>query len=516
MSVKLQKKIEIIEALELKARLRKELPHIYAYDGKMYCWANDVISSTAKKNFLCGGNQISKSSTLIRLIILNCTEPDRWQKLWGGTKPLISAFYGPDKSTITSEFKDKWVNEWLPRGEAKESGKYSWKESYKDGEIDYLEFLEAGTKVYFRSYSQKPSSLQAKTLYATYCDEECPESHFSEIIARLTATDGIYYNFFTATLGQDYLAEILEPHSPEDNPYPEALRKTVSLYDCVTYSCGSPSKWTLEKVREKEQAYSRESERQKRIYGRFVLDSGLVFETFSTVKNVQNCHPLPSNWLSYIGIDIGSGGKNNHPAAIVVVTANPSFNCGKVSFSWRGDGIVTTAGDILDKLFEVVSSEVKTEIAEIRYDWASKDFGLLFQRDQRLNYLHAIPADKSRSAGLDLLNTLFRLHILKIMLGESAGDNSKLVTELSTNLLKTKKNNAKDDLSDALRYAAINIPWNLNSPYIDSGIDSGSYKPVSKLVKYGRGEYYQDEIDGLNLSGFDAEIDEFNRMLDDY
>src|SRR5690606_35874811 len=136
---------------------------------------------------------------------------------------------------------------------------------------------------------------------------------------RLTDTDGYYHNVFTFTDGYEYLRRTMEEKGDlELNP--EALKLQVSLYDCQYYMNGKPSKWTPERVKRQEKSYARESERLRRIHGRYAADEGRTYSGF-TSDCITKGHMIPSSWFIYCGVDIGSG--TSHPPAICFIGVRP-------------------------------------------------------------------------------------------------------------------------------------------------------------------------------------------------
>ena len=498
-------KRELIAELERKKNLTENLPHLYAYGGKWYKWAWEFFNSTAHLNFLCAGNQLSKSSTLIRTNIERACNQALWPQLWK-RPPRAFIYLYPTQELATTEFEDEWENNWLPKGELRDAGPYSWRPKYSQRIIKYVEFVISKVRIYFYSYKQDPKDIQAKTIEMVTADEECPYKHFHELLFRLSATNGYYYNGFTATIGQEYLRKIVEPRGDEEQIYPDALIRSVSAYDCMKYMDGTPSHWTEEKINGLIKKCVSPQEVDKRVLGRFVVDGGLKYPSFIAKKNVTAWHPTPSSWFTYVGVDIGSGGENNHPSAIAIVRVNPDFSQGRVVETWRGDGLQTTAGDVIKQLMQMLINY--QPVTEIRYDWASKDFGILAERSK----LIVLPAIKDQNSGQDILNSAFKSGALLIYEGPQSGDNAKLVTELSYLKKSTLKRNAKDDLIDALRYAAASIPWRLDiTEALDNLHAEANKNPTRRMIKIGRQMYYEGELDSII-----DEFEEYNQLVYDY
>lgn len=444
----------------VEARRKKELPHLYGWGW--YPWAKKHYTSTNRFKFLCAANQISKSATQIREFIDHATNKEKWPGLWRQTPNQFWYLY-PTKPVATTEFNEKWEPELLPRGSMKKDPIYGWEAEYKNKEIWAIHF-KSGVSIYFKTYAQDVQDLQSGSVYKIGCDEELPFPLFNELRSRLNATNGYFSMVFTATLGQDEWRRTMEPANASEELFPNALKQTISMYDCLNYDDGSPSFWTLDRIREIEMECATENEVQRRVYGKFVVSSGLKFPGFSRLKNLIPHQEINPSWAVYTGVDIGGGGEKGHPAAIVFVAVRPDGKFGIVFRGWRGDGITTSSSDILEKHTDLCTTEILGAGGELKkiqihpvlksYDWNAKDFFIMSNRAGE----GFSPADKRRDAGAAILNTLFKLGMLAVMDGDP--ELQKLIVELTSLQEGTSKSNAKDDFCDALRYAIMPIPWN--------------------------------------------------------
>ena len=467
-------------------------------------------------NLCTAGNQSGKTSWMIIKNIIYATNTKLWPKIWPRLmkqkRPVTQFWYFyPDTKTANREFSQKWIKEWLPRGEAKEKGQYAWKDYYKQRDIERVDFLESNVSIYFFTYGQDAEAAQASTVYMVSVDEELPyQKFFGELTARLSATDGPFNAGFTATLGQDEWRRAMEEQGNYEL-FPEAFKKQISLYDCQIKEDGSPGLWELSRIKKQEKKYGTKNEVDKRVYGRFVKDSGLVFPAFDRAKNVVHLSDqkkLPSNWDIFSGIDIGSGGDKAHPAAISFVKVNPERTRGYLYKGWRGDGIVTTATDILVKYRELKGDD---DVSTCSYDWSSAEFGIIASRAGE----PVIKAIKSREEGNTLVNTLFRNCMFKIYEDE---ESVKLVNELNSLDVDMPKTKAKDDFTDSMRYAIMAIPWDFSCINAPETKDPDKYEKLDE-----RETYRQKQIDGINpdqdlndkVDAITAELDEANDYYGD-
>lgn len=497
-----QKLAELKEMEEMIA-LKEGLPHLFAFP--FYLWARQIFESKNKEILLTSANQVGKSTLAIRKNIHLATSPKLWKEFWPELPPnqppgLFWYFY-PTQAVATTEFEEKWQKTLLPRGAYKNHPQFGWREEYNKNEIYAIHF-NTGVTIQFKSYSQKVKDLQTSSVYHMTCDEELPVEYLPELKARLNATDGYFLSVFTATLGQIFWKQAMEPMSKDEEKFKDALKVQVSLFDSMRYEDGSPSPWTEAKIQRAIANCPTESEVQRRVYGRFVKSEGLMYEGFSLEKNISDNHPLPSSWDIYSGIDPGSGGKSGHPAAMVFVAVNPIGTEARVFRGWRGDGIPTTSEDILIKYRELKGG---LNIVSQVYDYSAKDFFMIASRSGEA----FTPADKGRDRGVALLNTLFKSGILKVQSGDP--ELEKLVSELSSLSVKEAKTQASDDLIDALRYTCMAIPWDFSKVEYKEPTDKPLKKQETRLLTEAerRKEWFMGSQDKEKQQTIEDELDEW-------
>lgn len=492
----LDTKMEQLRLLERKRDCIENLPHLYGQ--KLYIWQREFIESSNKNNFLCAANQIGKSSCQIRKCIMWATDKTLWPKLWA-TKPLTFWYLYPSGQLATVEVKKKWIPEFLPRGEYANHPVYGWKLEERGGIVQAIHF-NSGVSVYFKTYSQHVDCLQAGTVWAIFADEEIPYTVYPEVNMRRTATNGYFHMVFTATLGQQVWKETLESNA-KNRPFKNALRRQVSMYDCLTFEDGSLSHWTKPQIKEAEAACLTKNEKLRRVYGKFVVDSNLVFEGFDRSRNLVKPFALPEDWYFYAGVDPGAGGGKSHPAGIIFVAVAPDFSRGAVYHGWKGDKERTTAGDVVNKF---IGMKQKRLFSGQYYDFADADFftiasrmGEPFQK-----------ANKARDAGEAALNTLFKNNMLVVF---DIPDLVPLVHELET-LTKAAPGRVKykvgDDMADALRYATSSTPWDFSR--INSFLEVQA-PPKAKTIDDYRREGFSLESQQIEAE-IDEEIDEWNEQ----
>lgn len=492
--------------------LRCDLPHLYGL--KFYKWQREFFESRNKMNLLCAANQIGKSTIAIRKNIEWACNKKLWKDLWNTTPRMFWYFY-PSGDVATIEFEKKWVPDYLPRGAMKADPQYGWEADYVEGDISAVHF-RSGVSIFFKTYGQRIINLQTATVHMVTCDEEMPESYVDELIARLRATGGYYNQVFTATVGYQLWYQAMECIGTDDEAFKLAHKQVVSMYDCVTFEDGTASMWTLEKIAEAEASCSSKKEVARRIHGRFVRDEGLRYESFDYDRNAKPFEPLPKDWSIYVGIDIGSGGKNRSSGSIVFIAVSPDFSKARVIDTWRGDNVETTASDILAIYRKMRGERIVVRAA---YDYASREFGLISSRMSE-NFERA---DKSKVSGESTLNTLFKAGALVIDTGGD-GHYQKLITELMSIPGGAEKNRKfKDDLADALKYAIALIPWDFakiqseaSGQPVDVKVDDNTPKAEWTEAEYEAWQIRQrrGEMEDIKNEGwydYEMEVSEWNQ-----
>lgn len=297
----------------------------------------------------------------------------------------------------------------------------------------------------------------------------------------------------------------MEPERGEEEVLPLAFKQTVSLYDSQKYMDGTDSQWTTERIAQIVAKCSTSLEVLKRVYGKFILIGGRKYESFDIKRHVKPHHPLPKNWFIFAGADSGSGGDINHPAALCYVAVSPDFRQGRVFLAWRGDGVETTSGDLVEKHIELKKDNNLKCMGQF-YDWSDKDFEIISNRMGE----SFEKADKSHEVGEGIINTLFKNDMMFIYEGP---ETSKLATELVALRHSQNKRRAKDDLSDAFRYAVSRIPWDfsmlLGTPAMRLD-DRPIEKPLSRNEQEQRDRRRIHTGDPLEVSETSQEYEEWN------
>lgn len=490
-------RFEYLKKLEEKVEEREGLPHRHGFP--FYKWARDFYETRNKNAFLCAGNQQSKSSTHIRKFIEWAGNEELWKTLWRRPPRMFWYLY-PSKDLATMEYRTKWLPEFLPRGRFAKSGMWAWEPELKYRQINAIHFNHIS--IYFRTYMQDSDVLQAGSADMIGCDEELPESLFPELTMRRAATDGYFSMVWTPTLGEPLWKDTIEGRG-EREKFPQAFKRQVSLLDCMKYEDGSQSPWTEERVQQVINSCPTPAEVQRRVYGRYVVASGLKYPSFNRDLNLtKKLEKIPSDWLLYSGVDLGSGGEDGHPSSIVFVAVNQTFTKGRVFEGWRGGREEnTSAGDVLNRYRQMKGNRVFT--GEY-YDSQARDFLTISDRAGEAFQ----GAFKKQDEGQDILNTLFKNQMLDI---DNKLELQPLMEELETLLETTKKNKARDDYIDGLRFAVGRIPWDWSSITTNYLVENKTEILDGDALRRSPDQSSEEQFQTL----FDQEIEAWNELHED-
>jgi len=459
------------------------LPHRHGF--KYFPWQREFFDCHEKDVFLTAANQVGKSTIAASQAIEWCGNKALWKKLWKGKVPRQIWYLYPSQDFATSEVYSKWIPDLLPKDSMKDDPDWGW-EIEKNSRHVYAIKFNSGASIYFKAYSQDVSNLQGSTVAAIFCDEELPEDYWDELNFRRMAYNGHFRMVFTATLGQKTWYDTMERQGTKEEKFPHAKKMQISLHMCKKYEDGSDSHIDDEYIRRAISLCKSEAEVQKRVMGRFAMDSGLKYAAFDRKKNIISSVRIPSSWPVYVGVDVGGGG-DGHPSAIMMCAVSPDYTSCYVFDGWVGEGELTTNMDVYDKLVQLIEKHsCFNRLAGIFYDYQSKDFGTICSRKG----LSVIKADKSHSIGESVLNVLFKNGSLLVFDLPSLDE---LVFELTNLKLDTAKRSARDDAADALRYCLTRVPFN----WAKLGVANQLHKLPEQVVLTREEQQLQDRRSGI-------------------
>lgn len=474
-----------------------------------------ISVDSPNKCYVTGHNYvITHNSTVnIKKCIEWCINKSLWPELWPvqmaeGASPSLFWYLYPDKVLATAEFEDKW-RPLLP-GDPNHP-EYGYRLWYRNRQIERIDW-KSGISLHFKGYAQDAQALQGGTVWALFADEEMPIELLPELQTRVSATDGYLHFVFTATLGQTFWRDVVERRTQ----WPNARVWQISLYDCMKFEDGTPTRWTKEKIQRAIDACISPAEVQRRVFGRFVKDEGLKYQTFDREKHFVPYVTPPADWVYYGGADYGSGGKN-HPSAVTIVAVSPDFTKGCVVRHWRGDGLVTTSEDVILKCVEMSRG---LDVRAWYYDYSAKDLA---------TYAHnaGLPfetAEKSHAIGEGALNTLFKSGSFVLMMPSEQYEKEvpsgeyletyKMADEFESLAVETNKTKAKDDSIDSCRYAVAKIQWNWEQ--MNNALAARHRKSAPRIMSEQdlRREYILGDGKGDAELSMEEEIDEWNQLME--
>ncbi|RLB88176.1 MAG: hypothetical protein DRH10_08010, partial [Deltaproteobacteria bacterium] len=434
------------------AEYKAGLPHLYGQ--KLYRWQKDFLKATNEMCFLTAANQIGKSTIMIIKLIHWCTTPKLWPQLWPDKpKPLLMWYLYPSKEVAHLEWLTKW-EPLMPKGPFKDHPQYGWTVNLDSRKmIESIKF-HSGPLVVFKTYGQRTMVLQTASVWVIACDEELPEQHYSELSFRIEGTQGYFWMVFTATLGQQMWMRTMHGKGPAEL-FPDAFKRTVSMYDCRVYADGTPAPYHDEKRILKAIARCKnKAEVDRRVKGLFVKDEGRKYVQYDPTIHVIKPFKIPAEWSVYGATDPGSGGRNHKPANCFVAV-RPDRRYAVVFKGWKGDdGKDYTANDCLQKF---ISNRGTSQCTMQIYDQNARDFFIIATRMGE----NFVGAEKHHDVGEDVVNTLFK-NMMLFIFDDSEEDQPelhKLGSELMTVPTDKPKNQLDDDFSDCLRYICATTPW---------------------------------------------------------
>jgi hypothetical protein len=429
-----------------REELKEGLPHLYGH--KWYFWQRAFINSRCNMRLFSAANQVGKSSVHQWDKIERATNIVLHKELWGDRKPDLFWFWMTDQATLNREFNLKW-RRWLPQGKFKDSAQYGWtvEADKREKEIKGINF-NSGIFLEYKLFTQSPKNVQSATVFDMAADEEMPIAHWDEAAQRISSTGRYFSAGFTATINQLMWWRALEGKGDAEK-FPNAFKQQISKFDCLVFDDGSPGLYTEEQIYEEIANCSSQAQINRRIYGKFAPEAGLKYHAFDPGRHYIDPKPIPSDWLKYSGVDIGSGGDKNHPGAFYFIAVRPDMQLGYVYKGRRLDDEQTTAGDILN--FYLVERG-QDEMTDQVYDYHAKDFGTIAERAGESFSM----ANKSHDLGEDVINTLFANDMLFLF---DTQEVRKIGEEMLTLMKQTDKRKAIDDACDSTRYALVSIPW---------------------------------------------------------
>lgn len=309
---KLKEVLEVLEAVDERQTFRK-LDFYQPYPKqKMF----HDLGATKRERLLMAGNQLGKTYSASAEIAMHLTgEYPEW---WAGkrfTKP-VTIWIAGESSVLVREAPQNLLCG-KPGVEAALGTGLIPKEAFSDkpslarGVTDAYDTIHIKHKTNgiedgissatFKSYEQGRPKFQAGTVDVVWCDEEPPEDVYGEILARITATDGIIMMTFTPLKGR---TKVVIRYTDEPS-----IDRAV-----ITMTINEAPHMTEEKKRKAMAGYAKH-ELRARTEGVPMLGEGAIFTAPEENIIEPGIQHVPTYWAKIWGIDFGIG----HPFAAVLI-----------------------------------------------------------------------------------------------------------------------------------------------------------------------------------------------------
>lgn len=304
--------LETLEAIEERRKFRKLDFYTPYPKQKMF----HDLGATKRERLLMAGNQLGKTYSAAAEVAFHMTGdyPDWWTGrrydkpntgwVCGESSTLVRD--GPQKllcgkAGVTADFGTGL----LPKSS------FADKPSLARGVTDAFDTIQVTHRTNgiedgvstasFKSYEQGREKFQAATLDWIWPDEEPPDDVYGEMLARITATNGMIFMTFTPLKGR---TEVVMRYMDEQSIDRAVVNMTIE--DALHVKAEDRTKII---------SGYKKHEREARVKGIPMLGSGAIFT--ETEENVLEpaIRQVPSYWKKIWGIDFGIG----HPFAAVLL-----------------------------------------------------------------------------------------------------------------------------------------------------------------------------------------------------
>ena len=363
------------------------LPHYEPVNEK----ARQFHASTAKINFLPGGNQSGKTTTVGADHVMyarQCPE---------GCKGLA----------LTDTYENVGENLWPVYRDFMSPSEWRWiKGNEKEENPKIVELKKNGYRFYFGSYEQGHKPRKGTKWDYVHFDEEAPYHIWIETVRGTIARGARIGCSYTAVEGYEYVIELENKgRDPNEKDYwcPE---KPMTLLENPHVSQAEKDLWI---------SMLPPHSRQLRIEGLRADPEGLVysFETcgFDEGKHIIDPFPIPNNWKFYRGIDYGK----EHPTTSIII-ASDGYTYYVISEYYQAQRLVEYHVEQMWNQYQTLPLKkasplprlftVSDHDAQLRLEYENPKFG-----EKRI---FTTPAQKDVVAGIEVVQSLIAQDRLKI------------------------------------------------------------------------------------------------------
>jgi len=238
----------------------------------------DFFKSKAPITVLFGGNSSGKTfAGLWRLMIRLClpVDPFTGKRL---PHPARATAAFPTNKVIEEEVIDM-IREWTPE-DLLIDGK--WKNSFS--KLHHILRLKTGDVLDLKSWEQDPTSFALAGKTFIWGDEEMPQKHYNECLARIVRTGGEIQLTLTALYKSGWMLKEIKERSEYDSKIKVVQ---ISIHDNI-FLYKEDVKMFLSHVSEEERP-ARES-------GEFLVMANRIYPMFNPKVHVVEPFDIPKNW----------------------------------------------------------------------------------------------------------------------------------------------------------------------------------------------------------------------------
>lgn len=309
---KLRELLETLEAVDERQKFRKLDFYVPYPKQRMF----HDLGATKRERMLMAGNQVGKTYSAAAEVAFHMT--GEYPEDWKGRKydKPSSGWICGESSTLVRDGPQKLlcgkagVNADFGTGLIPKSS-FADKPSLARGVTDAYDTIQVTHRTNgiedgistasFKSYEQGREKFQAATLDWIWADEEPPDDVYGEMLARITATNGMIFMTFTPLKGR---TEVVIRYL--DEPSQDRAVVNMTLEDAQHIKPEDRAKIIS--------GYKRH-ERDARVKGIPMLGSGAIFTEPEENIAEATIREVPYYWAKLWGIDFGIG----HPFGAVLL-----------------------------------------------------------------------------------------------------------------------------------------------------------------------------------------------------
>jgi len=313
-----------------------------------------IHASRAVLTLVIGGNRSGKTFSAVAEALYYCLGrsvyaevPDPPVTVW-----YVMPSFGMFEKTIYPIFKQL-----VP-----------WKEVKSFSERDHYVKFNNGSMLYFISADQRQMRIQGASVDFIVMDESPNESIYGELIARLIDRGGRMLMVLAPVDAKSFWIrdKIYVPHLADESEGTEVINMPTIDDE------GNPlvPTYTREEIERMASKWTDPAERSARLYGEFIVRSGLVFKSFDRDVHFIKPFKIPDNYVRWACVD-----PQYHRFACLFFTADEHGNyyitdeyfSQDETLAARAERMAVIAGEVEQSIPVYVDSANPQDIAELNY-----------------------------------------------------------------------------------------------------------------------------------------------------